>query len=67
MSMKSRDGEGGSRFAEALAKAMRKIGKNGLLSLGDKYRIYILFVLVFCFMSLFAPRFFAPGVCTVYS
>jgi len=29
-----------------------------MLSFGDKYRIYILFVLVFGFMSLFAPRFF---------
>jgi ribose/xylose/arabinose/galactoside ABC-type transport system permease subunit len=37
---------------------MRKLGKNGLLSFGDKYRIYILFVVVFAFMSLFAPRFF---------
>jgi len=37
---------------------MRKLGKNSLLSFGDKYRIYILFVLVFTFMSLFAPRFF---------
>jgi ribose transport system permease protein len=37
---------------------MRRIGKNGLLAFGDKYRIYILFVAVFVFMSLFAPRFF---------
>jgi ribose/xylose/arabinose/galactoside ABC-type transport system permease subunit len=37
---------------------MRKLGKNFLLSFGDKYRIYILFVVVFAFMSLFAPRFF---------
>ena len=38
---------------------MRSTGRNSLLSLGDKYRIYILFVLVFGFMSLFAPRFFS--------
>jgi ribose/xylose/arabinose/galactoside ABC-type transport system permease subunit len=37
---------------------MRKIDKNKLLAFGDKYRIYILFVVVFSFMSLFAPRFF---------
>lgn len=37
---------------------MRKLTKNSLLSLGDKYRIYLLFVAVFAFMSLFAPRFF---------
>ncbi len=37
---------------------MRKLGKNSLLAFGDKYRIYILFALVFAFMSLFAPRFF---------
>ncbi|MGA2545530.1 MAG: ABC transporter permease [Rectinemataceae bacterium] len=37
---------------------MRKIGKTGLLSFGDKYRIYILFAAIFAFMSLFAPRFF---------
>jgi ribose/xylose/arabinose/galactoside ABC-type transport system permease subunit len=37
---------------------MRKLGKNELLAFGDKYRIYILFVAVFAFMSLFAPRFF---------
>ena len=38
---------------------MRSTGRKSLLSLGDKYRIYILFVLVFAFMSLFAPRFFS--------
>jgi ribose/xylose/arabinose/galactoside ABC-type transport system permease subunit len=43
---------------EAWGATMRKIGKNELLSFGDKYRIYILFVAVFVFMSLFAPRFF---------
>ena len=37
---------------------MRSAGRNSLLALGDKYRIYILLVLVFAFMSLFAPRFF---------
>src|SRR5271157_3405510 len=37
---------------------MRKSGRNSLLALGDRYRIYILFVVVFCFMSLLAPRFF---------
>jgi ribose transport system permease protein len=37
---------------------MRRTGRNTLLSLGDKYRIYILFVVVFAFMALFAPRFF---------
>lgn len=37
---------------------MRKLGKNSLLAFGDKYRIYLLFALVFSFMSLFAPRFF---------
>lgn len=37
---------------------MRRSGKGRLLALGDKYRIYILFVAVFAFMSLFAPRFF---------
>ncbi len=37
---------------------MHRPGKNNLLALGDKYRIYILFVAVFVFMSLFAPRFF---------
>jgi len=38
---------------------MRNIGRNRLLALGDKYRIYLLFVVVFAFMSLLAPRFFA--------
>ncbi len=37
---------------------MRRSGRNSLLALGDKYRIYILFVLVFAVMSLFAPKFF---------
>lgn len=37
---------------------MRRSGRSSLLSLGDKYRIYILFVLIFAFMSIFAPRFF---------
>jgi ribose transport system permease protein len=37
---------------------MRRLGKNGLLAFGDRYRIYILFAAVFVFMSLFAPRFF---------
>jgi len=37
---------------------MRRTGRNSLLVLGDKYRIYILLVVVFAFMSLFAPRFF---------
>jgi ribose transport system permease protein len=37
---------------------MRRSGRNSLLALGDRYRIYILFVAVFGFMSLFAPRFF---------
>ncbi len=43
---------------EAWGVTMRKLDKNNLLSFGNKYRIYILFVLVFAFMSLFAPRFF---------
>jgi ribose/xylose/arabinose/galactoside ABC-type transport system permease subunit len=34
-------------------------GRNTLLALGDKYRIYILFVAVFTVMSIFAPKFFA--------
>lgn len=38
---------------------MRNIGRNRLLAFGDKYRIYLLFVAVFAFMSLLAPRFFA--------
>jgi len=35
-----------------------KINKKQLLSLGDRYRIYILLVLVFVVMTLFAPHFF---------
>ncbi len=37
---------------------MRKITKNLLFSWGDKYRIFVLFILVFAFMSIFAPKFF---------
>jgi ribose transport system permease protein len=37
---------------------MHRSGRNSLLALGDRYRIYILFVIVFAFMSLFAPKFF---------
>jgi ribose transport system permease protein len=37
---------------------MPKTGRSGLLALADRYRIYILFLVVFAFMSLFAPRFF---------
>ena len=37
---------------------MRRAGRNSFLALGDKYRIYILLLVVFAFMSLFAPRFF---------
>jgi ribose/xylose/arabinose/galactoside ABC-type transport system permease subunit len=37
---------------------MPRTGRSGLLALGDRYRIYILFLVVFAFMSLFAPRFF---------
>jgi ribose/xylose/arabinose/galactoside ABC-type transport system permease subunit len=33
-------------------------GRGSLLALGDKYRIYILVVVVFGVMSLFAPKFF---------
>jgi ribose/xylose/arabinose/galactoside ABC-type transport system permease subunit len=40
---------------------MRRAGRNSLLALGDKYRIYILLVVVFDFMSLFAPRFFTTS------
>lgn len=36
----------------------RKMDKNKLLSFGNRYRIYFLFILIFIFMSLFAPRFF---------
>lgn len=35
-----------------------KTDTSKLLALGNKYRIYLLFVLVFLFMSFFAPRFF---------
>lgn len=35
-----------------------KIDKSKLLSFGDRYRIYFLFLAIFIFMSLFAPRFF---------
>jgi ribose/xylose/arabinose/galactoside ABC-type transport system permease subunit len=38
---------------------MRNVGRNRLLAFGDKYRIYLLFIAVFAFMSLLAPRFFA--------
>jgi ribose/xylose/arabinose/galactoside ABC-type transport system permease subunit len=37
---------------------MRRSGRSSVLALGDRYRIYILFVLVFAFMSLLAPKFF---------
>lgn len=36
----------------------REEKRNSLLALGNKYRIYILFLLMFTFMSLFAPHFF---------
>lgn len=36
----------------------KKIDTKKLLALGDSLRIYILFILIFVFMSLFAPRFF---------
>jgi ribose/xylose/arabinose/galactoside ABC-type transport system permease subunit len=39
---------------------MRRSGRGSLLSLGDKYRIYLLFAVVFVVMSAFAPRFFTP-------
>jgi ribose/xylose/arabinose/galactoside ABC-type transport system permease subunit len=38
---------------------MRRPGQSTLLALGDKYRIYIISVLVFAVMSLFAPKFFS--------
>ena len=38
---------------------MRRVGRNRLLAFSDKYRIYVLFVVVFAFMSALAPRFFA--------
>ncbi len=37
-----------------------KIGASSVLSGIDKYRIYIIFVLVFLFMVFFAPKFFNP-------
>jgi len=37
---------------------MRSSGRGSLLALGDKYRIYIIFFVVFVFMSLAAPKFF---------
>lgn len=37
---------------------MRRSGRSSLLALGDKYRIYIIFVVVFAFMSITAPKFF---------
>jgi ribose transport system permease protein len=37
---------------------MRRSGGNSILALGDRYRIYIIFVLVFTVMSLSAPKFF---------
>ncbi len=37
---------------------MLRSGRGSLLALGDKYRIYIIFVVVFAVMSLAAPRFF---------
>jgi len=37
---------------------LKKLDKNQMLSLGDKYRIYILLVLVFVGMSIFSPYFF---------
>jgi ribose transport system permease protein len=37
---------------------MRRSGRSSLLALGDKYRIYIIFVVVFAFMSVAAPKFF---------
>jgi ribose transport system permease protein len=37
---------------------MHRSGRSSLLALGDKYRIYIIFVVVFAFMSITAPKFF---------
>jgi ribose/xylose/arabinose/galactoside ABC-type transport system permease subunit len=37
-----------------------KSGQRSLLAQTDKYRIYIIFALVFVFMALFAPKFFNP-------
>ncbi|MCE5255549.1 MAG: ABC transporter permease [Spirochaetaceae bacterium] len=45
---------------EVWGGTMHNTDRNTLLSLGNKYRIYILFVAVFAFMSLFAPKFFNP-------
>lgn len=36
----------------------KKLSKEAILSMGDKYRIYVLFIVVFLIMSIFAPRFF---------
>ncbi len=36
----------------------KQIDRNKILSVIDKLRIYILFVVIFIFMSIFAPRFF---------
>lgn len=36
----------------------KKLSKEAIFSMGDKYRIYILFTVIFLFMSIFAPRFF---------
>jgi len=41
-----------------MLKQKTAMSGNRLLALVDKYRIFILFVLVFVFMTLFAPRFF---------
>ena len=38
---------------------MHRSGRNSLLALGDRYRIYVLSALVFAIMSLFAPKFFS--------
>ena len=37
-----------------------KTSSSGILSQIDKYRIYIIFIVVFVFMALFAPKFFNP-------
>ena len=34
---------------------MRRVGRNRLLAFSDKYRIYVLFVVVFALMSALAP------------
>ena len=36
----------------------KKMSKEALLAMGDKYRIYVLFAVVFAVMTIFAPRFF---------